>query len=391
MQYVMDLARRAILLGLAAMPSAMPSAKASAGLTPPKPLVIKPRAVRITGISHRVLTGTGDDTNVDDLGRDLEMHGTHFGDPAFVGPYMSEDQSKAVFKPRTPSRACVVRNGVALNDVHQGLIGDCWFLSALDFSIAHPRYRGRVADGGLFEEVFGGEPNVCRISLFDMSSDEWQVTHVGPKLLLDGMRFPATVSAVSSDPDELWPSLVEKGLAKMCTRPTNGTRGYNALGGGWMSEAMCYLHGRGQCYFVPRVEVLPRALEEPGHCARMMRALLDGGCGLFVVWAKEVFPQLSQGLVSNHGYAVLDVDPSAGTVTLKNPWGRGLWASSVSTGTDAPKGVFTMSVQDVIMRCAGLDVYEPAGTEELARLGFEVVPFVPASGRARRRGPFDLL
>ena len=335
----MDLARRALLMGLVAMP-VMPVMPASSIKQ-----TQRPRAVFTTGISTRVLNSDDDKDNSPD-GKDIGIHGTHFGDPKFIGPYLSENQTKAVFKARTPSRTCLVRNGISLNDVHQGLVGDCWFLSALDFSIAHPKYKARI-ENGLFEDVNG----LCRVSLFDISTSQWQTTSVGPHLLLDGMRFPATVSAMSSDPDEMWLAMVEKGLAKMCTRSSNNTRGYNAIGGGWMSEAMCYLHGPGKCYFIPRVEILP--LVDATQFIITMDKLLNDGCGVFVVWSKEVFNQFSQGLIYNHGYSVLSVDIKAGSVTIKNPWGRGLWTNNESN--DSCKGVFTMNIVDLLVRCNGLD------------------------------------
>ena len=37
-----------------------------------------------------------------------------------------------------------------------------------------------------------------------------------------------------------------------------------------------------------------------------------------------LFKQFREGLVNNHAYAVLNVDVDALTITLKNPWGRGV-------------------------------------------------------------------
>ena len=366
----MELSRRALLL-----------ASAGAGAAPLwKPPKGRLRALDTARLNTRVLRGSPNQRDpsdgfmyFDDGCAGLELPGTRFGIPDYVGPYLSEDGAEATFKKRTD--VCVVKGGVALADVHQGLIPDCWFLSALDFSIAHPTYARQVSGGGLFEEV-NQKSHACRVSLYDAGTDAWQATIVGPQLLLEGKRFPAVVSATSSDPDEFWPGIVEKALAKMCTN--GGLTGYSALGGGWMSHGMTMLHGKGRSYFLPQSEVLPLLLAGEGALdgfADLLDGLLAQDCGLFVVWGKDTFAQTRRGLVPNHAYALLGLARRAdGTwARLKNPWGRAMWTGGAADAV-VGGGVFEMRLEDLLARFSGLDVYEPAGRTAVADAGIAVEP-----------------
>ena len=374
----MELSRRTLLWSMSSV--GLPPGPASPASRPGARVI---RAVRTTGISHRILKGDDSSSTAkydtpafDDGCKGLELYETYFGTPEYVGPYLSEDKSQAVFKKRTPSRQCIFRDGVSLNDIHQGRIGDCWFLSAIDFSIRHPKYNRRLQE--VIKELDPASPSrACRVTLYDLSTDTWQHTVVGPHLLLEGRGFPTVVSALSSDPDELWPSMVEKGLAKMCRK--EAIRGYEAIGGGWMSEAMCFLHGRGNCYFLPSQELLPAMLHSVGTLdwfADLLQQMLQAGYGVFVIWDKAMFRQFREGLVANHAYSVLSVDPGPGQgqgasrVTLKNPWGRGLFKPANGLENKAKEaGVFDMDLADVLSRAAGLDIYEPLGARIMEENG----------------------
>ncbi len=343
------------------------------------------RVLNITGESRRVLEGTPPPINIssesfftnDGCKGAIELHGTYFGLPDYMGPYIDDGGELATFK-KLQQPLCAVENGFQLRDINQGIIGDCWFLSAIDFTTNSPIYSGRMST--IFK-VIDEDACAATVTLYDPKTDSWQSTTIGPELLLEGSRFPTVISTLSKTPHEMWCGMIEKALAKMCSTEFNGDtqlKGYEAIGGGWMSEGMTYLHGKGNCYILPRSEILPlmlRSKEGVQYCANMMSDMLSEGYGLFVSWSKEVVRPLrvAAGLVDSHAYSILEVTitPAGDCIVLmKNPWGRGRWtqdAAIVPVGKDT--GIFYMDLVDVVSRCAGFDIYEPLGAHVLQDYG----------------------
>jgi len=378
----MDLTRRALLVGVSGVPLLRHNPQ------------WKPKAVCTSAMSTRRLHGLRaydpaafrHTPFYDDDMDGLELEHARFCVSEWVGPYLNERNDEARFRKR--AKLVLANPGSAPEvPIHQGLIGDCWFLSALDFSLYHPHYQTRVRTQ-LIREVPGDHGRIktgaldqaapmAAVTLFDAASATWNTAVVGPTALL-AHHFPATLSAISNDPEELWPTMVEKGLAKMC-RKEGGVRGYAALGGGWMSEGMTMLHGPGEGHFLPQSELVAGVLRTPGSVADFvghLRRMLDERFGLFVVWDKETFKQFAQGLVAHHAYAVVGVDVAAGTLTLKNPWSRGVFRAADADSVTPSYGVFTMAAAEVLARCAGIDVYTPPHAR-LRDHGIASVPYEP--------------
>lgn len=326
--------------------------------------------INITNCCGRKLTSSEPFDGLEDKSMNkMVMPKCHFDQPSHIGPYKNE-HGEFVFKPIKAVRLFTkdeCGNDICLSDVNQGMIGDCWFLSAIDFSINHPIWHD-----SLKESVTKVSNNMIKIKLYDTGSGKWKETYVDTRLLVNGDYIPTTMSVLSKDPEEIWPAMLEKGLAKMCG-------GYPKIEGGWMSEGMCFLHG-GRGFFISSHEIVPKSLETEDFLDRLvqdLKHLFDLGYGVFTAWEKDIFTALSdKGLVDSHAYSILDMQKIDDEWVFKimNPWGKFEWNGKYSDSDKSEKadkaraamhekleddGIFLMSAFDLFGRCEGLDIYEP--------------------------------
>jgi hypothetical protein len=325
----------------------------------------------ITNCCGRELTGSEKFDGVQDDSMDeMVMPKCYFDHPSHVGPYIDLEKKQITFKhvdDFTLYAQDDCGDDICLHDINQGMIGDCWFLSAIDFSISSELYRE-----SLKENVRSVDKHTVSVSLYDTKSGEWKTTYVDTRLLVNGDYIPTTLSVLSKTPSEIWPAMLEKGLAKMCG-------GYKNIEGGWMSEGMCFLHG-GRGYFISSHDLVPKMLEDDTFIDRFATDLLvlyEKGYGFFTAWEKDAFTSIrKKGLVDSHAYSLLDLKNVDGewVFKIKNPWGKFEWNGKYSdkddsqhskrvhkamglTGTE--DGEFLMSAFDLFGRCEGIDIFEP--------------------------------
>jgi hypothetical protein len=325
----------------------------------------------ITNCCGRKLQGSAPFPGADDPSMDgMTPEKCYFARPRLVGPYV--DNGVTTFK-RCHQRVLFAPDecgkDMCLDDIIQGQIGDCWFLSAIDFSVNHPLYASKLRD------TLSMHGESVRVTLHDIATGP-KTAYVDTRVLVNGHIVPAVVSVLSKDPSEVWPAMLEKGLAKMCG-------GYGAIEGGWMSEGMSMLHG-GRGFFVSCHEFVPKMLRTPGFMdafVRDLNILYDLGYGLFTAWEDELFDadaERPKGLVCGHAYSILGIRRVGDdhVFKLKNPWGKFEWTGELSDADDSdaacaaraafdmPRrddGVFLMTAQDLFGRCRGIDIFEPSG------------------------------
>lgn len=127
------------------------------------------------------------------------------------------------------------------NDVRQGGIGDCWFLSAV---VALAKYPGVIKK--LFQSTTPGitqmpqeSPNTYTVTLYDLSTRDG-VTLLQPKdvVVNESLAFNAggTLLGVKPYPEALWISYLEKAAALHCG-------GWDKLEGGQATHAWMLLTG----------------------------------------------------------------------------------------------------------------------------------------------------
>lgn len=326
----------------------------------------------ITNASDRVLTGSKlFPSDVDESMTNMVMPNCVFSSPAFVGPYVDSVTEQVQFKPVTSfslfTKCDVDGKDICLSDINQGMIGDCWFLSAIDFSANHPLYCDKIRECVSYANA---EKTKIQVKLHDLITCQEKITYVDPRILVNGDYMPVTVSVKSMDPSEIWPAMLEKGLAKMCG-------GYPKIEGGWMSEGMCFLHG-GRGYFISSHDLIPKMLSDPGFldafCEDLKNLYLQG-YGVFTAWSEDVFvSSQSVGLVNGHAYSLLDFKKVEGewVFMIKNPWGKFEWNGKYSDRDITSKiqhkafglsssddGIFIMSASELFGRCEGIDLFEP--------------------------------
>ncbi|MEM8858636.1 MAG: C2 family cysteine protease [Chloroflexota bacterium] len=216
--------------------------------------------------------------------------------------------------------------GIHPNDVDQGLLGDCYFLSSIA-SIAqqHPSFIKGLIDSKsdesydvkLFKRGWFGKltPMTINVTASVPQRDGKIVfTKVGDVIK---SRFGRQV--------EVWPIILEKAYADMLG-------GYNKIIGGWPHHAMESLTGQKSEKMNARGRDLPRLQKmfEDGY-AMACYTRTDVKWSItsdFVIdfpdrTGHDRFSKNKNGgeLAAGHAYFISGVDSSKGTITLRNPWG----------------------------------------------------------------------
>jgi len=202
--------------------------------------------------------------------------------------------------------------GPTLDDVDQGLDGDCWLLSALGaLAQTDPNaIRQTVVSlgDGTFAVRLGGE-NYYRVDA-DLPG---QYVDFG----LPGVSIWTLKYAKLGTERSLWVAIVEKAYAYYRVAPNYM---YQTLEGGFSTEAFAGLNQTGigskdfNSYGSPSdsLEVRSRAMLTD------IKGRLDSGQAVCV---GIMGATLTSGLSSAHEYTVVSVNLPAGMITLRNPWG----------------------------------------------------------------------
>jgi calpain-15 len=105
-----------------------------------------------------------------------------------------------------PGTPVLFSSSASSADVVQGALGDCWFLSALAVVAARePLLRS------LFVET--GQESQGRYCLQFFKAGDWVLVYVDDRVPCDAAGKP--LYCRSTDPNELWPILIEKAYAKL--------------------------------------------------------------------------------------------------------------------------------------------------------------------------------
>lgn len=272
------------------------------------------------------------------------------------------------------------------DDIQQGGLGDCYFLSALACITQRPALIRNLFVGPKAPDLVGklSEYGVYQVRL--CHNGYWHVITLDSMLPVNEHGAPAFACGARM---QIWPALVEKAYAKACGC-------YSALERGGCDEALSVLTGA-PCDAMQLVASKDaaslyggRSLWNVDDCWKILyNSYLAGFIMAACCYARgSDSPALyeSMGLQTSHAYSVLQVTTvkvgakTERLVQLRNPWGsgswKGAWGVQSSVWREHPQlreqlgffaregeehGVFWMALHDFFHYFGELDVCRVRG------------------------------
>ena len=251
---------------------------------------------------------------------DTDDHLQQLIDKWFLGkdePMAKSDDRATTFGYREAAGKLFV-GGPAATDLHQGDVGDCYWLAGLG-AVARQdpqRIRNMFTDNG---------DGTYTVRLFHSGKAEY-VT-VDRRLPVDGhgkLVFANQGTAASNTGAELWVPLAEKAYAQFNESGwtgQDGTNSYNGVGGALAAGAENDGGINGGSSGTAMTQITAAAVTAraiPGTTFADVRAAFDAGKA---VTFSSVDDPVRGDVVSNHAYVMVGYDATHHTVTLRNPWG----------------------------------------------------------------------
>ena len=194
---------------------------------------------------------------------------------------------------------------IEFDDVLQGHLGDCYFLSSIAALIEYPyliteKFRTqKFNEEGYYEVIF-------------FIDGEWQILFLDDYFPYDPRK--RTFAFARPHNNELWAMLLEKAWAKL-----NG--GYSNIVGGIVSEPISALTG------FPTEYLSHKNLEEEDIYAKIEEGDKEGT--IMSSASKGNNEVEARGLVQSHAYTLIGakkwVQRHLYLLKLRNPWGEGEW------------------------------------------------------------------
>uniref|UniRef100_A0AAY5KZJ8 Uncharacterized protein n=1 Tax=Esox lucius TaxID=8010 RepID=A0AAY5KZJ8_ESOLU len=288
------------------------------------------------------------------LKRSCLRRGKLFQDPLFPPTAMSLFYKRAPPPGLTwkrPQELCkdprLFVDGISTQDLHQGILGNCWMVAATSCLASEPSLWKKVIPDHVEQEWNPKRPDLYA-GIFHFRF--WRLgrwTDVAVDDLLPVSEDGTLLFCRSATLREFWSALLEKAYAKL-----NGC--YEALEGGNTAEALVDFTGGVSEPLTLDREALAlhpdqrRALFQTLTQAHGGRGLIT--CSIRVTEGESVESVLDCGLVRGHAYGITAVrkmrwgerSPSSGSrggtsrlfmVRMRNPWGTADWTGPWSQGS----------------------------------------------------------
>uniref|UniRef100_A0A673C754 Calpain 5a n=1 Tax=Sphaeramia orbicularis TaxID=375764 RepID=A0A673C754_9TELE len=282
--------------------------------------------------------------------------GRLFEDPLFPASdqslfYQSNRIGRVTWK--RPKELCsdprLFVDGISAHDLHQGQLGNCWFVAACSSLASRealwqkviPDWKDQEWDPA-HSEAYAGIFHFCFWRF-----GEWVDVVIDDRLPTANGQL---IYCHSNDPNEFWSALVEKAYAKMygC---------YEALDGGNTADALVDFTG-GVSEPMDLTEDSFKEDEDKRNQLfdRVLKVHNRGGlisCSIRALSAADMEARLDCGLVKGHAYAVTDVrrvrlghgllaffrSDKLTMIRMRNPWGEREWNGPWSDSSEEWKKV----------------------------------------------------
>jgi hypothetical protein len=201
-------------------------------------------------------------------------------------------------------------NGVSYTDIHQGSLGDCYFVASLgETALKMPNTITSMF-------VTNGD-GTYTVRFYHAGAPEYVTVDTYLPTNANGQLFYATRGAMyNNSGNELWVALAEKAYVQLNemgwergSLSGNGQNAYSAIEGGYCNAALGHITGLATTNFA--------MFSAPASETTFKNAY---NAGKLIDFASLPSPG-SSSVVGSHAYAVLSYDATAHTVTLFNPWG----------------------------------------------------------------------
>ncbi|CAN9493032.1 unnamed protein product [Ophioblennius macclurei] len=240
-------------------------------------------------------------------------------------------------------------DGLSAHDLHQGQLGNCWFVAACSSLASREALWQKVIPDWKDQEWHEEKPeDYAGIFHFRFwRFGEWVDVVIDDRLPTVNGEL---VYCRSNDRNEFWSALVEKAYAKMCGC-------YEALDGGNTADALVDFTG-GVSEPLDLLENGYKDEEDQRNelFERVLKVHNRGGlisCSIRAETAADMEARLACGLVKGHAYAVTDVrrvrlghgllayfrSDKLTMIRMRNPWGQKEWTGPWSDSSEEWKKV----------------------------------------------------
>ncbi|HVT27789.1 MAG TPA: C2 family cysteine protease, partial [Lacipirellulaceae bacterium] len=201
-------------------------------------------------------------------------------------------------------------SGPSYSDIHQGTIGDCYFLS----SLAETALKDPSAITNMF--IVNGD-GTYTVRFYENSTPQYVTVDSYLPTSSSGQFLYANYGgSYGSASNELWVALAEKAYAQInelgwlrSGLSGNGQNSYSALSGGYIYAALGQITGHNTAAFA--------MTSGASSFTTFVNAYNQGKS---IGFASFTTPASSQ-VVGSHAYSVVGYNAANQTITLFNPWG----------------------------------------------------------------------
>ena len=245
----------------------------------------------------------------------------------------------------------VIKDGIMPNDIYQGGLGDCYYLSSLAALAEFPERIVRL----IFQKTTSQKGAYC-IAL--CITGQW-TTYVLDDIF--PVKKDGTLPFCYSKNKEIWAMLLEKAYAK-------AYGSYWSIGQGGMSnDALKDLTGA-PCIYID--------LEKPDDEAGALKNIIEGDKLNFIITCSSKGQGESKnpkGIIEGHAYTLvgaIKMSNGVNVLKLRNPWGQGEWKGDWSDEsslwndklkreagwTNIDDGTFYMTYPDLLENFCALSI-----------------------------------